>query len=43
VQYLKSTAESNALIFKRFDYYNEMLDETEIIQHIFEDVPTDED
>jgi len=43
VQSLKSTVDSIALIFSRFDYYNEMIDETEMLQHIFEDTPSDED
>ena len=43
VQTLRSISDSTILVFSRFDYYNEMLDETEIIQHLFEDVPTDED
>ncbi len=43
VQTLRSTTDTTALVFSRFDYYNQMLDETEIIQHIFEDVATEED
>jgi len=42
-QKIKATKESNTLIFNRFDYFNEMLDETNIIQHIFEDAGADED
>jgi len=42
-QKLRAITEVNTLIFSRFDYFNEMLDETNIIQHIFEDAGTDED
>jgi hypothetical protein len=43
IQKLHAVTDVNALIFNRFDYFNELLDETNIIQHIFEDVPSDED
>jgi hypothetical protein len=43
VQSLRSTTDSIALIFSRFDYYNEMIDETEMLQHIFEESPAEED
>ena len=35
IQKLKATKESTAIVINRFDYYNEMLDEIDIIQHIF--------
>jgi ATP:ADP antiporter, AAA family len=43
IQKLKSTTASTAIIIDRFDYFNEMLDETDIIQHIFDDIPADDD
>jgi ATP:ADP antiporter, AAA family len=43
LQKLHAITDINALLFSRFDYYNEMLDETNIIQHIFEDVATEEE
>ncbi|MDF1547166.1 MAG: HEAT repeat domain-containing protein, partial [Bacteroidales bacterium] len=43
IQKLKAIKDSTAIIISRFDYYNEMLDETDIIQHIFDDIPTDDD
>jgi len=42
-QCIKALNESIVLIFNRFDYYNEMLDETQIIQHIFEDIAVEEE
>ena len=42
-QKLKAVTDVNSLYFSRFDYFNEMLDETNIIQHIFEDVTTEEE
>ncbi len=42
-QKIKALNESIVLIFNRFDYYNEMLDETQIIQHIFEDIAIEEE
>jgi predicted MFS family arabinose efflux permease len=43
IQKLKSVNDSNVLLFSRFDYFNEMLDETNIIQHLFEDGGVDDD
>jgi AAA family ATP:ADP antiporter len=43
VQKLQAITEVNALLFNRYDYFNEMLDETNIIQHIFEDSGVDDD
>jgi AAA family ATP:ADP antiporter len=43
IQKLKSTTATTAIVIDRFDYFNEMLDETDIIQHIFDDIPTEED
>jgi len=43
IQKLRSTTNTTAVIIDRFDYFNEMLDETDIIQHIFDDIPTDDD
>jgi ATP:ADP antiporter, AAA family len=42
-QKLRANVATNALLFNRFDYFNEMIDETNIIQHIFEDVVVEED
>lgn len=43
VQFIRAVEPSTLLVFNRFDYYNQMLDETEIIQHIFEDVAAEEE
>ena len=43
VQSMRANTDIVALLFNRFDYFNEMLDETNIIQHIFEDATVDEE
>jgi hypothetical protein len=40
---LRAVTDIVALLFNRYDYFNEMLDETNIIQHIFEDAVAEEE
>ncbi len=42
VKKLKSTTKTTLLLAKRFDYYNLLVDQTEIMQHIFGEVNVDE-
>ncbi|MCF6243392.1 MAG: hypothetical protein L3J74_18905, partial [Bacteroidales bacterium] len=42
IRSLKSTTKTTLLLARRFDYYNLLVDETEIMQHIFGEVSGDE-
>ncbi len=42
IQQLKSKSKTTLLLARRFDYYNLLVDETEIMQHIFEEVSGDD-
>jgi mannose-6-phosphate isomerase-like protein (cupin superfamily) len=42
IRSLKSKVKTTLLLARRFDYYNLLVDETEIMQHIFEEVSGDE-